>query len=108
MGNLAEATFSIPDEPYLLRGQHPRFFAVTKSGSMNKELNCAMIEKFREVWKEQNPGFHCYLFSDQLSSHSNVKMVREALKDGVLLWSLVANTSHFLQPLDDVCFARFK
>ena len=35
-------------------------------------------------------------------------MVRESLKKGVHLWMLPLNTSHFLQPLDDVCFARFK
>uniref|UniRef100_A0A7S4KZW4 Uncharacterized protein n=1 Tax=Paramoeba aestuarina TaxID=180227 RepID=A0A7S4KZW4_9EUKA len=83
---LADVDFSIPEgEPYLLRGHHPRFFAVTKSGSMNKELNISIIEKFQEVWHQNNPGKHCYLFSDQLASHMNVEMIRDALKDNVLL-----------------------
>ena len=30
------------------------------------------------------------------------------LEHGVHLWSLAANASHFLQPLDDLCFGNFK
>jgi hypothetical protein len=48
------------------------------------------------------------VFSDQLASHYCVEMVREAFKKNFLLWSLPANTSHFVQPLDNVCFARLK
>jgi len=34
--------------------------------------------------------------------------VRSALQRGVVCWWLVANTSHFLQVLDDKCFACLK
>jgi hypothetical protein len=105
---LCEADFYLPDQSYQLRGSHPRFFAVTKSGFMNTPLLHKVMEKFREVWNNLYPGLHCYVFSDQLGSHYSVELVRENLSEGVLLWSLIANTSHFLQPLDDVCFARFK
>ena len=33
---------------------------------------------------------------------------QEDMKHDVLLWCLPKNTSHFTQPLDDLCFANFK
>jgi hypothetical protein len=106
--DLVTATFVVPDRQYVLRGQHPRFFAVTTSGYTSTPTNRLILAKFRAIWQLRYPGLHCYLFSDQLSSHYNTELVRENLEGGVHLWSLVANTSHITQPLDDVCFARFK
>ena len=48
------------------------------------------------------------LFSDQMSSHLEPVVVADALSRNVHMWSLVANTSHWLQPLDDLPFANFK
>jgi hypothetical protein len=105
---LGKVDYVLPDESYCLRGRHPRFFAVTTSGYTNTPLNKQIIEKFVEIWNLHHPGLHCYVFSDQLASHFNMEIVKSALLKNVFLWMLPRNTSHFLQPLDDVCFARFK
>ena len=51
---------------------------------------------------------HGILFSDQMKSHLDPVVLALALSHQVHMWSLVANSSHFLQPLDDFPFGMFK
>lgn len=51
---------------------------------------------------------HALLFSDQMKSHLDHVVIADAYQRNVHLWSLVANTSHWLQPLDDFPFGLFK
>ena len=48
------------------------------------------------------------MFSGQLAAHFNLPIVEKSYKEGVYLWALPVNTSHFLQPLNILPFARFK
>ena len=66
------------------------------------------MKKFGELWRQAHPSAWCYLFGDQLAAHKVPSTVKDALEMGVMCWLLPANTSHFLQPLDDTIFARFK
>jgi len=66
------------------------------------------MDLFCHEWEVRNPGRECLLLGDQLRAHRQVEVVRSALKHGVTCWWLVANTSHFLQVLDDKCFACVK
>lgn len=66
------------------------------------------MKKFQEVWQNRHFNRHCHVFGDQLASHYCPEVVRDASKHSIFLWSLPANTSHYLQPLDDVVFARLK
>lgn len=100
--------FYIADEKRNLRGNWPRFYAFTKSGYSNKKLHGSIMEKFGEVWNSYDNNQHCWLFGDQLGCHKCPQMVQRALANRVMCWLLPANTSHFLQPLDDLIFGRFK
>ena len=48
------------------------------------------------------------MFGDQLGAHKSATVTEACLKRNVLSCLLPANTSHFLQPLDDTVFAWFK
>ena len=93
---------------HLFRSKHPVHFCATESDYTNKCLNSRILQKFVEPRVERSPGLHCYVFSDQLPSHFDIATIQTAHQQGVLLWSFPSNTSHFLQPLDDICFACFK
>ena len=90
------------------RGSWERFFVFTKSGCINSNAFAMMVSKFIEIWTLHHPGLNCILFGDQLSAHSNIDVVEEAFDHNILMWLLPANTSHFLQPLDERPFGIFK
>ena len=75
---------------------------------MTKELFADVIKAFTTEWKAKNGDLPAFLFGDQVPSHNCPKTVGEALLNSIHLISLPANTTHFLQPLDDVCFSTFK
>jgi hypothetical protein len=66
------------------------------------------MDRFIEEWRAQNPGLHAWIFGDQFSPHLNLFTMRKMLENNLHMWFFPANTSHFLQPLDDVPFARIK
>ena len=105
---MLQVNFNIEHEPRYLRGTWKRYYAFTPSGFSNKELHANVMERFGKTWSEQNKTDHCWLFGDQLAAHKSVDTVEKALESRVLCWILPANTSHFLQPLDDNVFACFK
>ena len=84
------------------------YFAATPSSYSNGDLHKNIMQTFFNFWKKMHPNDHCYVFGDQLSFHSNIDVLTEGLKDNIFVWSLPKNTSHFLQPLDNICFANFK
>jgi len=75
---------------------------------MTKELFADVIKAFTTEWKAKNGDLPAFLLGDQVPSHNCPKTVGEALLNSIHLISLPANTTHFLQPLDDVCFSTFK
>ena len=103
---LLKCDLRLPHGKHLLRGKWPRFFCFTQSTYNNSEVHRDIMKKFCEVWKLHNPNLHCYVFGDQLACHYDIETVRSSLQDHIFIWSLPANTSHFLKPLDDACFAR--
>ena len=64
---------------HLFRSKHPVYFCATESGYTNKCLNSRILQKFVEHWVERSPGLHCYVFSDQLSSHFDIATIQTAL-----------------------------
>ena len=63
---------------------------------------------FCNAWQEISKSRYCYDFGDQLGAQKNDIVTKKCLKKIVFICLLPANTSHFLQPLDDVVFACFK
>lgn len=90
------------------RSSWPRFYGWTDTGFLDAPTFAAVMDLFCSEWQLRNAGRQCLLLGDQLKAHRQVEVVRSALKHGVSCWWLVANTSHFLQVLDDKCFACLK
>lgn len=90
------------------RASWPRYYGWTESGFIDSMIFSAVMDLFCWEWQLRNAGQDCLLLGDQLQSHKQVDVVWSALKYNVHLWWLVANTSHFLQVLDDKCFAVLK
>ena len=66
------------------------------------------VDAFSTAWQERHGRQPCWLFEDQLESHTRFKVTKAAMDKGLAMWLLPSNTSHFLQPLDHVLFAIFK
>ena len=107
-GGLLETEIQFQTNNQSCKGSWPHFYAFTKTGYTNKKLHSATIEQFGKIWKELHPDEMCWLFGDQLASHKCVETIIAALENNVMCWLLPANTSHFLQPLDEKVFACFK
>jgi hypothetical protein len=76
---------------------HPRFFVFTKTGFLKKDSWGTILKKASEVFRERYPGLDSILLCDQVSTHKDVDAAAAALKNGMLLWFLPPNTTHFLQ-----------
>ena len=86
----------------------PRYYAFSESGYINREIWGTIMLHFCDQFKLRHPGLHALLFSDQLGSHLDPIVLAAAKAENVHMWSLVANSSHFMQPLDDLPFGSFK
>ena len=86
----------------------PRFYGWTDTGFVDAPCFAAIMDLFCKEWRLQNPLGDAFLIGDQLAAHKQVDVVRAALRHGVHCWWLVANTSHWLQVLDDKPFALLK
>ena len=105
---LLDAKFHVESQSRNLRGSWKRFYAFTASGYSNRELHGKIMAEFGKIWVDEHPTDYCWLFGDQLAAHKCPQTVEKCLEQRVMSWLLPANTSHFLQPLDDKIFANFK
>ena len=96
------------DDSYLLRGMWPRYMGYTETGYVNSIVFDKCVRQFVDIWRLTYPGQHVWVFGDQLACHSQLSITRYALDNGIAMWLLPSNTSHFLQPLDHIVFAAFK
>ena len=85
-----------------------RYFGYTETGRSNSIIHSQIMSLFIDKWSIENPGLHCYVFGDQLSFHKNIETIINCYKNNIYLWYFPVNCSHFLQPLDNVCFGLFK
>ena len=85
-----------------------RYYAYTTSGYSNRALHALIMKKFCKIWTSWHQTAICWLFGDQLAAHKSAETVKACMDERVMCWLLPANTLHFLQPLDDKIFARFK
>src|SRR3989338_7016705 len=103
----------IPDEP----SGRPHFYAITKSGFINKTLFQDTFLQFEKEWHLKNSGLDCIIFLDNCSVHRSDNLVVEDIDanfvlslgtKGVWLYFFPPNTTAWLQPLDDAAFGLFK
>ena len=97
--SLLDVKFHIKLESRSLRRSWKRYYAFTASGYSNRELHGQIMDWFGKVWMEQHLTDYCWLFGDQLAAHKCPQTVEKCLEQRVMSWLLLANTSHFLQPL---------
>ena len=90
------------------RGSWPVFIGYTDTGFVNGTIFAKCVDEFIRRWKLLHPHLHAWVFGDQLGCHAQLELTRRALNEGVALWFLPSNTSHFTQPLDHAIFATFK
>src|SRR5688572_13911776 len=104
-----EVNFSLPKaSDHNTRSTYPQFFAWNKTGYNNKHLFHEMNEKFSDLWITREPSLHCYLFGDQLGAHKDQTTIAYVFDRYVMMFLLLVNSSHYLQPLDNYAFGSFK
>ena len=104
------ATYYVPaNEDRQERGQLLEVFEYfTDTGYVDEATFRKIVEDFRGVWARRYPGLHCLLLGDNLGVHNGIDVVRESRKEGVHLTFFPPNTTHWLQPLDNLFFAALK
>jgi hypothetical protein len=80
----------------------------TDTGYLNKEVFSKIIDDFTVKWKVLYPGAQCCLIGDNLGIHRDLKTIEKAFKQSIYMCYLVAHTTHWSQPLDNLLFARLK
>jgi hypothetical protein len=105
----AEVSLTIPNVRNPTRSAPiPYKIIYTESGYITNEAFTEIMENFCQAWKEKHPGLNCLCIGDNLAAHRHLKILKNSLDNGVFMSFLVANTSHWSQPLDNLLFARLK
>lgn len=86
----------------------PILFYKSRTGKLNQDTFAAVMKRFSAMVKIRGIERSLYLFCDQCSSHTNLHTIREMFEKHISICFFPSDTSHFLQPLDDVPFAVFK
>src|SRR3989338_7258834 len=103
-----EVGFKILHQSKTRTGGWPRYYTFSEKGYLNSDILASIIAEFCDRWNLLHPGLNALIFSDQLASHRDPTIVAMAYEKCVKMYSLVANSSHFLQPCDSIYFAQFK
>ena len=90
------------------RGANPTYWATSSSGYLDGDLWMQCVAKFKEVWSDFKPGVDSVILTDNLSAHREVETIKWCLQNRVHVFFLPANVTHFLNPLDNLCFTAFK
>ena len=78
------------------------------TGYLNDDIIRLIMEDFIEQWQIAHTGVHCMLIGDNLKSHHQIPVLRLALQNLIYMTFLVADTTHWSQPLDNLLFAELK
>lgn len=80
----------------------------TENGKLRQEDFGVIMDEFARQWVAQFPGRRVLVFGDQSSVHTNDQLIHRMYAHDIWMCYFPADTSHFLQPLDNVPFANFK
>ena len=84
------------------------YYLTTENGYSTTETFQMMVAQFGQDFAERYPGLNSVLYMDRLGSHTTPEILATALENHIQVVLLPANTTHFLQPLDDCVFGLFK
>jgi len=103
----SDVNFTLEPATRVTRRSWPRYVCWTDTGFLNADLFARVMDLVEDEWETRNPGLPLLIFGDQCSAHMRTDTLEKALARGLFLFFLVANASHFLQPLDAEPFAVF-
>lgn len=83
-------------------------FTTSESGFSNDELGLAYIKHFDRQTKKQTKGEWRLLLLDGHGSHRTQEVISYAESQKILMFSFPPHATHFMQPLDVVCFQPLK
>jgi hypothetical protein len=82
--------------------------AYSDSGYSNDDINLAWIKHFDRVTVPTTIGAFRLLILDGFNSHNEYDFISYSTEHRIILFTLPPHTTHFLQPLDVVCFQPLK
>lgn len=91
-----------------LSGFPDAIYATTKNGWMDTETFVAYLEKIVEYAKSLSVDFPIIIFVDGHSTHMSLQAAEYCHKNDVILYCLVPNATHIMQPLDIGFFSPMK
>jgi DDE superfamily endonuclease len=80
----------------------------SESGYSNDDINLKWVKHFDRATQRKIQGVFRLLILDGFSSHIKYDFVKYAQHFKIILFGLPPHTTHFLQPLDMVCFQPLK
>jgi DDE superfamily endonuclease len=80
----------------------------SNTGYSNDTINLEWLKHFDRTTKKSQQGLYRLLLLDGFTSHIEYEFVKFAESNRILLFGLPPHTTHFLQPLDVVCFQPLK
>ena len=78
---------------------------ITKKGRMNAETYEVFLDHFNKYASQDRP---VVLLVDSVSSHISMSAFENAKKNGILLYRIIPNATHLMQPLDKGVFGPLK
>lgn len=106
LDNKGSASFHLKTVEH--RGDHPTYWAFTDTGYLDSDTWVPILEKLQERMAIIAPGIRPVLLVDNLSVHKCDEALKYCFDHGMYAAFFPSNTTHFLQPEDDLMFANFK
>jgi hypothetical protein len=94
--------------PSTLPGQGPILYYRSATGKLTQDSFEAVMDRFAMFCRVQAIDYPLYVFADQCSAHTNRRTILKTFEKQISICFFPSDTSHFIQPLDDVPFAVFK
>ena len=85
-----------------------RIFMHSECGYFDKSSMEHAMTMFSKFWCAAYPGLNCVLIGDQLAAHKQTHVIKALADKRIFCCLMPTNTSHFLQPLDNMPFAALK
>ena len=85
---------------------HRLYLQSEKKGYVTIQLFKIIVEEFFKWWTRHHPGLHCFLISDNLSTHHNNSIITKAAMQGIHMLNIMPGTSHWFQVHDQLSFAN--
>jgi len=96
--------FCLKEVPGVSRRSLPRYYCWTESGYLNGELLRRLIGLVVQQWAVRSPDLPLLLFGDNSGCRLDPETISTALHGNIYHFFIPANTTHFLQPLDEAPF----